>query len=230
MYFWYCVIHTGTGEGLHRGGAGILICGFEYFLECFEPSALEDLVRGFISSPLSSLILLSSVDWPSWRGERHGGRFPRIPVWTRCCLWHSCINSCFHLFVLGSTRRLYFCPDSSEERLLQLFVLRQTYADVGACLAVNGLVLSFIFLIDIYVFFEHVPRRLPSVATTTGWYRCAFPWAICIILCNSHTAMFSYCITVCLCCGYALLYLCLADKLAIITNTIYRLYFHVTIL
>jgi len=23
MYFWNCVIHTGTGEGLYRGGAGI---------------------------------------------------------------------------------------------------------------------------------------------------------------------------------------------------------------
>ena len=26
------------------------------------------------------------------------------------CLDHSCFNSCFDLFVLGSTLRLYFCP------------------------------------------------------------------------------------------------------------------------
>ena len=58
-----------------------------------EPSALEGLVRGFISSPLSFLIRLSSVDWPSWRSERHGRCFQRFPLWKDFCLSHFCFNS-----------------------------------------------------------------------------------------------------------------------------------------
>ena len=70
-----------------------------------EPSALEVLVRRFISCRLSFLKRLSSVDWPSWRSERHGRRFPRFPLRKRFCLDRSC-----YLFVLGSNLRLHFCP------------------------------------------------------------------------------------------------------------------------
>jgi len=75
-----------------------------------EPSALEGLVRGFISSPLSFLTRLSSVDWSAWRSEKHGRSFLRFPLRERICLARSCFYSCFDLFVLGSTLRLYFCP------------------------------------------------------------------------------------------------------------------------
>jgi hypothetical protein len=75
-----------------------------------EPSALEGLVRGFISTPLSFVKRLSSVDWPSWRSERHGRSFPRFSLRKNFCLDHSCFGSCFDLFVLGSTLRLDFCP------------------------------------------------------------------------------------------------------------------------
>ena len=74
-----------------------------------EPSALEGLLQGFISSPLSFLIRLSSVDWPSRRSERHGHSLLRFPLQKRFCLDHSCFNSCFDLFILGSTLQLSFC-------------------------------------------------------------------------------------------------------------------------
>ena len=75
-----------------------------------DPSAFEGLVRSFISFPLSFLIRLSSVDWPSWRSGRHWRSFSRFPLGKSFCLGHTCFNSYFDLFVLGSTLRLYFCP------------------------------------------------------------------------------------------------------------------------
>ena len=78
------------------------------FLSC-ESSALEGMVRGFISSPLSFPKRLMSVEWPSWRSERRGHSFPRFPLRKRFCFDHPCFNSCFDLFILGSTLRLYFC-------------------------------------------------------------------------------------------------------------------------
>ena len=80
-----------------------------------EPSTLEGLVRGFISTPLSFVKRLSSVDWPSWRSERHGCTFPRFSLRKNFCLDHSCFGSCFDLFVLGSTLRLDFCPGKEQE-------------------------------------------------------------------------------------------------------------------
>ena len=51
---------------------------------------------------------------------------------------------------------------------------------------VKSLVLVFVFSwIHVFVFFEHDPRHLPSVASNRGWYGCAFPWVMCIILYKS---------------------------------------------
>jgi len=114
-----------------------------------KSSALEGLVRGFISSPLSFLIRLSSVDWPSWRSESHRRSFPRFSL-----------GKAFVSITLVSVPILIFSSwvhisDStsvrgrSEELLLQVFVSRETYANVGACPEVSStcLVLVFVLLI-----------------------------------------------------------------------------------
>jgi len=128
---------------------------------------------------------------------------------------HSCFNSCFDLFVLGSTLRLYFCSRQERRAPSPAVVSRETYADVGACLEGKSLILVFcICKLTFWSLFEHVPRRLPSVASNRGWYRCAFPWVIYIILYKSQIPMFSYCITLRFCSVYARQSLCLADYLA----------------
>ena len=87
-----------------------------------EPSTLECLVRGFISSPLSFLISLSSVDWPSWRSERHGLSFPRF---SRGNAFVSTTRVSTAVLIFSSWVQL---SDStsvrlrSEELLLRLFV------------------------------------------------------------------------------------------------------------
>ena len=80
-----------------------------------KPSAMEGLVRGFIFSPLPFLIRLSNVVWPSWKIESHKRSYPRFSLGKSFCLDHSCFNSYFDLFVLGSTLRLYFCSGQERE-------------------------------------------------------------------------------------------------------------------
>jgi len=65
--------------------------------------------------PYYILISLSSVYWPSWRIESHRRSFPRFSLGKSFCLDHSCFNSYFDLFVLGSTLRLYFCSGQERE-------------------------------------------------------------------------------------------------------------------
>jgi len=62
-----------------------------------EPSVLEGLLRSFTLSPLSFLIRLLSVDWPSWRSEKHWPSFSRFPLGKSPFHHHSCFNSYFDL-------------------------------------------------------------------------------------------------------------------------------------
>ena len=84
-----------------------------------ESSALKGPVRGFISSPLSFPVRLSSVDWPSWRSKRHERSFQRFPLRKRL-LSYSCFNSCL---IFSSWVQLSDSTSAwgrSEELLLQL--------------------------------------------------------------------------------------------------------------
>ena len=87
-----------------------------------------------------------------------------------------------------------------SKELLQLFVSKEACADVGACPEGKSLVWS--LCCDIFFFFERVPQRLPSAVSNRGWYGCTLPWVKCNILYKNQTAMFSYCITLCLYSGY----------------------------
>jgi len=97
-----------------------------------EPSVLEGLVRSFILSPLSFLIRLSSVDWPSWRSERHWSRFSRFPLGKNVCHDHTCFNSYFDLSSWVQLSESTSARGRSEELFLQQFVSRGTYASFGA--------------------------------------------------------------------------------------------------
>ena len=142
----------------------IFITNF-FFLELFssyfrdsEPSALEGLIRGFISSPLSFLKRVSSVDWPSWRSERHGRSFPRFPLGGETLLSRSILFQLLSWsFRLGFNSPTILLPGAkSEEPFLQLFVFKRGpthYADVGASPEVKSLVLVFVFWIDDFVLF-----------------------------------------------------------------------------
>jgi hypothetical protein len=100
-----------------------------------------------------------------------------------------------------------------SKELLQLFVSKEACADVGACPEGKSLVWS-LCCCDIFFFFERVLQRLPSAASNRGWYGCTLPWVKCNILYKNQTAMFSYCITLCLYSAYARHKFCMADYLA----------------
>ena len=116
------------------------------FTAYVEPSALEVVVRGIISSLLSFLIRLSSVDWPSWRSERHGHCFPRFPPGKR-----HLYRSLLFLLLLWSLRLGFktptlFLPGAGARRsLFSCFLPRETYSDVVACPEGKSLVLVFVF-------------------------------------------------------------------------------------
>jgi len=111
-----------------------------------EPSVLESLVRSFIFSPLSFLIRLLSVDWPSWRSERHWPSFSRFPLGKSFCHDHTCFNSYFDLSSWVQLSDSTFARGRSEEDYLQQFVSRETYAGFRARAEDNSWILVFVIL------------------------------------------------------------------------------------
>ena len=93
---------------------------------CNEPSALEGLVRGFIFSPLSFLIKLSSVDWPSWRSERHGPSFPRFPLGKRHLSRSLLFQLLFWSFRLGSNSPTLLLPGAGARSSFFSFFFQET--------------------------------------------------------------------------------------------------------
>jgi len=105
-----------------------------YVVSYNEPSALEGLFRGFFPSPLSFLKSQSSVDWSSWRSERHGRSFMRIPKRKRLLSRSLLFQPLFWSFRPGFNSATLLVPGAgARSACFSCLVSRETCADLGTC-------------------------------------------------------------------------------------------------
>ena len=114
--------------------------------------------------PLFFLIRLSSVDWPQWRSERDGRCFPRFPVGKRV-LTQPLLSQI--LFLLGSSWFGLSGRPGTRSSFFSFYFKRPTQTS-GHGRKVKFRFDLLCFQIEVLVLFEHVPRRLPSVASERG--------------------------------------------------------------
>jgi len=109
----------------HYRSRGFQVFKVPRFHDNGEPSALEGLVQSFITSPLSFLIRLSSVDWPSWRSERNGRNFCEVSSGEKTFVSLTLIST--PVLIFSSWVQLSDSTSArgrSEELRFQLFVSR----------------------------------------------------------------------------------------------------------